>query len=688
MSEAEESDAPLLPDERVGWREWAAALATALLIAAWVWRDIVAGGGLFGGDPYPYFLPQKVVVARAFEDGVVPLWHPWTGHGYPLLAESQAAVFYPATQVLYRVMDVHAAFHTNLLLHYVLGFVFAWRFARSQGVSFAAGLLGATIFVYGWFPARVSLEWSAVGAVWMPLCLWLTERLLRVPSFRRTAVLGLAFGLHLLAGHFNLAFITQLTCCGFAAGRCFLRAQSGSRWKPALLTPVAIALGVLLGAVQLIPTWELREQSQRQGVDARHDPAYGHMPPLYASQLATGWLYWHTPEMKQSRDYRDSWGAISADTVSVEAHLYWGIAPFVLVVCSLGRRVRRQAATRIWMLLGIAGVVYSTGWLVPLTKRLPGFGFFIGPGRYTIVAAMAGAVLAGLSLTQLLKTSERGVGLIIALLIGVTVWDLEQSNLAIRDSAIVETSPYARLNDSWVRRSLSERPEFRVLAPMPNVASVMRVNGLPTYLGLGPEQYFTSLFRQPTGPEDSGATFPGEQQLMDLKRLGVTHILTAAPLGRPADGLEEVFSAPDPYFGTVWFTPTSTTLYRIAGAGGRVVTEPESPSRPTIRAKNCNVVEIEVEMSAAGTLTLRDLDWPGWIVSVNGESAESGTNDLGMRTVQLPAGRHVVRWSFEPQSFVIGVWVSVAALILTFFLLIWRPRCTADKSGDAAPPTV
>ena len=93
-------------------------------------------------------------------------------------------------------------------------------------------------------------------------------------------------------------------------------------------------------------------------------------------------------------------------------------------------------------------------------------------------------------------------------------------------------------------------------------------------------------------------------------------------------------------------------------------------------------------MSAAGTLTLRDLDWPGWIVSVNGESAESGTNDLGMRTVQLPAGRHVVRWSFEPQSFVIGVWVSVAALILTFFLLIWRPRCTADKSGDAAPPTV
>ena len=688
MSEATESSAPPMPGERVRWREWAGALATGLIIAAWVWRDIVAGGGLFGGDPYPYFLPQKVVVAQAFDDGVVPLWHPWTGHGYPLLAESQAAVFYPTTQVLYRVMDVHAAFHTNLLLHYVLGFVFAWRFARSQGASFAAGLLGATVFVYGWFPARISLEWAAVGAVWMPLCLWLTERIIRVPSVRRTAVLASAFGVHLLAGHFNLAFVTQLTCCGLAALRCLTGAQARNQWKPALLTPAAISVAVLLAAVQLIPTWELRQQSQRQASAARHDPAYGHMPPLYASQVATGWMYWHTPEMKHSRDYRNTLGAISADTVSVEAHLYWGLAPLGLIVMSLVTGVRRQTATKIWGLLGAAGLLYATGWFVPVAKHLPGFGFFIGPGRYTIVAAMAGAVLAGLSLTQLLKRPKRGTGIVIGVLIGVTVWDLEQSSHAIRDSVIVETPPYNRLNDSWVRQSLSERPEFRVLAPMPNVAGVMKVNALPTYLGLGPEQYFTPIFEQPTGPEDADDIFPATQQLSDLKRLGVTHILTQAPLEQPAEGLEEVFSAPDPYLSTVWFTPTSTTLYRIADAGGRVVTDAAGTARPAIRQESCNVVEIEVEMSDAGMLTLRDLDWPGWHVSVNGEWAESGTNDLGMRTVQLPAGRHVVRWSFEPQSFVIGVWVSVTALILTLFLMVWRPRGSAGKSADTVPATV
>ena len=61
------------------------------------------GGGLVGGDTYPYFLPQKIVLAESFARGELPLWHNLTGLGYPLHAESQAGVFYPTNQILYRL---------------------------------------------------------------------------------------------------------------------------------------------------------------------------------------------------------------------------------------------------------------------------------------------------------------------------------------------------------------------------------------------------------------------------------------------------------------------------------------------------------------------------------------------------------------------------------------------------------
>ncbi|MFM8724574.1 MAG: hypothetical protein ACKON9_05545, partial [Planctomycetaceae bacterium] len=140
--------------------DWLLAIAMGLAALCWQWTGLLTGGGLVGGDTYPYFFPQKQLLAEEFSAGRIPLWHDRTALGYPLLAESQAGIFYPPTQVLYRLLPVHAAFHTAFLLHYLAAFVAAWRYARSQGLRQWSALLAATVFVYGWFPARSSLEWS------------------------------------------------------------------------------------------------------------------------------------------------------------------------------------------------------------------------------------------------------------------------------------------------------------------------------------------------------------------------------------------------------------------------------------------------------------------------------------------------------------------------------------------------
>jgi hypothetical protein len=254
--------------------QWLAATAFSCLLTGLLWPELFQGGGLIGGDIYPYFLPQKQLLAEEFAAGRLPLWHDRTALGYPLLAESQAAVFYPPTQVLYRITDAHTAFHISFLLHYILAGLFSWRFFRSQHLSQPGALLAALIYVCSWFPARASLEWSIIGGVWLPLTLWLADRLLQRPSIGRLALLATAHALHLLAGHFTLAFINQLMLVAFGFWRGVAipiaaespRAENatGRRAVSLLLMVGAIALSILLAAVQLVPTMELRLLSQRQ----------------------------------------------------------------------------------------------------------------------------------------------------------------------------------------------------------------------------------------------------------------------------------------------------------------------------------------------------------------------------------------------------------------------------------------
>ena len=55
----------------------------------------------------------------------------------------------------------------------------------------------------------------------------------------------------------------------------------------------AIAVAFPLAAVQLLPTWELKQRSQRSDVSEEHRPGYGHLPPIYWSQAIAPW-YWYT----------------------------------------------------------------------------------------------------------------------------------------------------------------------------------------------------------------------------------------------------------------------------------------------------------------------------------------------------------------------------------------------------------
>lgn len=666
--------------------DWCVAIVIGCALALGVWHELLTGGGIVGGDTYPYFFPQKQIMADAFAHGELPLWHDRTGLGYPLHAESQAGIFYPTNQILYRVFDINTAYNASILLHYALAFVFAWRFCRCQKLSQPSSLLAAMVFVYGWFPARLSLEWSIVGGVWFPCCLWLTDRLISRPSRGAGGLLALAFGTHLLAGHFTLAFITQLCCLGYAllatVGRVSSPVQipdntTGLESHPTVnalragaLVTGAIAVGILLAAVQLIPTLELRQMSQRDGGHAVFNPAYGHMPPVYLSQLVASWWYWHSPEIVQSRQMLQFPFLMSpADTNQVEAHLYVGLIPLGLLLFLLQYTVRQRLRIthwKIWLALSGLAILYAFGWFMPVTKQLPGFGFFMGPARYTIITTMGFAIVAGLVLDVLLRRKSRAMQFVLtAIIAAITLPDILASGDApVCDAQIVPTPPIAGLPDSWIKASLANEPGARLLAPGPNVANLFGVSCVPQYLGLGPAEYFQDDALFDTIPTDAGAEFPTKIDVRRLRDRGVTHLLTQETVQNPSPEIELVASSPDSFLNRVWARGNAACfLYRIKSAPGRLVSEPAAAlDQATWVERRPSRQVLNIVLNEDAVVSTNELMFPGWQVKVDDAEAIATTARGVRRSVQVSAGQHTIEWTYRPRSFMLGASVSIIVL--------------------------
>ena len=96
-------------------------------------------------------------------------------------------------------------------------------------------------------------------------------------------------------------------------------------------------------------------------------------------------------------------------------------------------------------------------------------------------------------------------------------------------------------------------------------------------------------------------------------------------------------------------------------------------------------VEIRTEARQAGFLNLMDTWFPGWSAYVDGHKTEIYRSDYTFRSVLLPPGKHVVRFSYEPWSFTCGLAISLAACV--GLMLIGLSAIIKKTGGTASPPS-
>ncbi len=382
---------------------WAwAAMGIAILL---IFRRLVWGRVLAGGDLHTYFFPYWVTAARAFQAGQLPLWNPYLFAGAPLLANSQAGVFYPLNWPLWllsgpSLAGMARALHWSVLLHLLLAASNAWLLARRLGATpWGAAISGLLYAGSGYLGLHVEHLNQLHALAWLPLtllpCKWQmaddegrADSTIHNPSSEvfLPPVSVVALALILLAGHTQMAFIAAVGIALWRVGEA--RGALTRLWQMAW--PYALAFG--MAAVQLAPTLALTRHSVRSGGMPWREAISFSVPP------------WELP--------RALLPPYLLPPLLPEGVAYLGLVGLVLAGWAALRAPRREGrALRLPLALAGLGLFLALGgynplYLAAVRLGVPGFVHFRAPARFLALYTLGASLAAGLVMTDRFFTTE------------------------------------------------------------------------------------------------------------------------------------------------------------------------------------------------------------------------------------------------------------------------------------------
>ena len=231
-------------------------------------------------DVVQQYFPWRKFYAESLKQGELPLWNPFMFCGTSFVGNGMSAIFYPLN-LLFVVMPVETAFGWVAWLHLVLVGIFMFGFLR-QFFSPLSALTGAIAFqLCGFFVAWLAYLPLLCTAIWLPAALWAYEFGSRSHSTACTptrlhayTLASLSLGMSLLAGHPQVGFYVLWSFGVYVLLRTFMTRN----FRPLLWGAFSLVVGVMFGAVQLLPLLEMASISFRSGAESSALAAANRLP--------------------------------------------------------------------------------------------------------------------------------------------------------------------------------------------------------------------------------------------------------------------------------------------------------------------------------------------------------------------------------------------------------------------------
>lgn len=364
---------------------------------------------LANGDALLYYLPA-FVSPRA-------LWTTALYGGYPIAADPQAETWYPVGFLFLHRRELWNFF---VLSAYVLAGSFTYGYIYSLTDSpLAAAISGISYSMSGFMTAHMCHTAIIHTAIWLPLIVWAIEELRHRFSSAWLTIGAFGVGCCALAGH-PQPFVYSLSVAGIYALVLGLDTSEPLGYYASCLALAVLGIG--LAALQLIPTWELAQLSNRAKMS--YDTFINvSLSPRLLFTLPFPYLFGGQTPYK-GLPYTGSLG----NWWRPEAIGYTGLLPIMLSTIGCGLYSKRRHWW-FWLLICAGSLLLALGGATPVARmmfHLPAYNEFDVPARYIMTFGFAVSVLAGLGIAAIDHrfASRRRVGVGVAICSALVLLDL------------------------------------------------------------------------------------------------------------------------------------------------------------------------------------------------------------------------------------------------------------------------
>lgn len=703
------------------------------LTVALLW-PLFLGRTLYWGDLTLYFEPVYRYAGEALKQGRVPLWNPYVLCGQPFLGNPQMSVFYPASLLLFFVpawlyLSIDSALHLFLCGAFTYRYLLRWTSGRSESwPGTVPALAGAAVYMgSACLVGRIQFPPMIQTAAYFPLLLLCLDACIDRPRASAWAGLAIAVALTILAAHAQFSYLILFCGGAYTLMRLWhwnrqernLSAHPRHRLARRLLPFLAVGLlGLLLAAIQVLPTLQLFRDSTREQMTANQANRF----VLKPEQLLT-LLFPRFFGHPASADY---WGAGNA----WEPALFIGWLPLLCIGFALWRLHRRRlvrfwaivAGIGLWLALGESGGLYWVAYAV-----VPGISNFHDPARFLLVTTFAFAVLTGVGLNAM-HWRRRGPYVPALALLGILAplwwygrdWNPTTSPVVFRrpplppstlaalrqdrvyspwkelvwhryvdygdygpdDVGTIDAFMATLLPNNGMRYALSEASGYE---PVPIQASTELDALARTALRRGEPNASRLLdllsVKKALFPMGAGIADPRLHQDSSLK-LRAWDNLDPVPAAwlvrrtRHVEGVKRILAAlaaPD-------FAPRRLAI--LSGAlppsqdleWGRGQSQDEATLPVTMTMRRATSLDLRADAgSGPAFLVLSVAAYPGWKATLDGAPASLFRSDGALMGLPLPPGAHRIHLTYAPDDFRVGAYITLFAMgALAAFLVAWR----------------
>ncbi len=397
-AENSESQAPDIRRERLA--RLGVAVVLLLLPLLYFYPAVINGTALIPGDGWSQNIGVRLLVGRMLLKGFLPLWNPYMFGGTPLLASAYPGVLYPPNW-LFAVIPYNLAMNAIVIVSYHIALIGTYLYARRLGVNRVAALLAGITYAFcGYMIAHLGHTPRIAAAAWLPWIMLSLELLYQQVAWRWVALGAFSICMPLFASEPQVVVYALMVGGAYVLFSAFKREALPARRQFLLATGAMVVIGLMLGALQMLPSMELMRQGYRAEIsyDYFKDSSFPYRHLLtFIYPYFFGGMYLPNHEVKY---WSESWLS--------ELGGYAGVLSLLLALVALVARRNRMAA--FWAGVVVVALLLAFGHFLPfdlnlLLFKVPFYNKFRVPARHVMEVGFAISILAALGV-QALTTLE------------------------------------------------------------------------------------------------------------------------------------------------------------------------------------------------------------------------------------------------------------------------------------------